>query len=180
MRREYGEPLKSNVSFVDGEAHYSDVLKQLGPPYKLSRMGDGMVFLYEHTILTENQIGIDIDYEHMPVLKIVVGHGKADGETAVMMFDEHGTLQSLDMDIWLRDLGWGSAVQLFFSVMSVTDPGGFNRTLDTNHWGAFLLNPHLAESLNRDSNLNLGANGVERVGSPVGAGHHSLEMPTYH
>jgi hypothetical protein len=103
IRQEYGRPLPEIGQFVDGKSHYSQVLDGLGPPAQLSVMDEGMVFLYERVALTEKQLGIDIDYEHIPILKIVVGRGKAEGETAAFLFDQDGTLMCHERESWTRD-----------------------------------------------------------------------------
>lgn len=173
---EYDAPLPIEDQFIDGQTHYRDVLRELGPPAMLSKVNDGMVFLYERTVLTERQIGIDIDYDEIPILKIIYGKGAVEGETAVLLFDHKGMLRSHDFEEWERSLGGGMAVQLFISVMSVTSKGGYDKPPMNNYWGADLLKSSLPSGLNRGSNLYNGQNGVERKGSPTGAGQHTLEM----
>jgi hypothetical protein len=176
IRKEYGRPVPETGRFVDGQTHYRDVLEELGPPAKLSAMDEGMVFLYERAALTEKQLGIDIDYEKIPILKIVFARGKVEGETATLLFDGEGTLISHDWETWNRDLGKGQSVQLFISVMSVTSPGGYDQAPVNNFWGAQLLTSRLPNALNRGSNLDTGQSGVEVKGTPDGAGQHSLEL----
>lgn len=175
--KEFDRPVPEIGHFVDGQTHYREVLEELGPPAKLSAMNDGMVFLYERAALTEKQLGIDIDYEGIPVLKIVAGRGKVDGETAALLFDGGGTLVSRGRESWTRDLGKGQAVQLFISVMSVTSSGGYDDPPENNLWGAQLMMSRLPDALNRGSSLDTGQGGLERKGTPVGAGQHSLELP---
>jgi hypothetical protein len=176
LRQEYDSPIPVEDQFLDGESHYRDVLHELGPPVKLSTVEDGMVFLYERAALTERQFGIDIDYKDVPILKIIYGRGNVEGETAMLLFDNRGILRSHDFESWTRDLGGGMAVQLFISVMSVTSKGGYDKPPVSNYWGANLLESSLPRALNRRSNLYTGQSGVERKGSPNGAGQHTLEL----
>ena len=176
IRQNYGAPVPDNDTFVDGQTHYADVLAELGAPSSISRIHNGMAFLYERSSITERQIGIDIDVQDIPLLKFVYGRGKAQGESTVLMFDAQGTLLSHDWESWVRDLGSGTSIQLFLSVMSVTDPGGFDAEPTEYLWGASLLQARLSEALNRQSDLASGQSGLTGKGNPDGAGQYTLEM----
>ena len=59
LHKDFGTPLPSAPPLEAGAGTYRDVLRAMGPPHKLSRLGDGFVFLYEHAKLTERQFGFD-------------------------------------------------------------------------------------------------------------------------
>jgi hypothetical protein len=176
IRQGYDTPTPEIGHFRDGKTHYRDVLRDLGPPASLSAEGDGLVFLYEHVEIGENQLGISIEYKGIPIIKLVAGRGSADGGTTVLTFDGAGMLQGSKRETWSRSLGSGAGVQTAFSVMSVTDPGGFDEPPASRNWGVDLLKARLPEALNRGSDLKTGQSGVERKGSPLGAGQHTLEL----
>jgi hypothetical protein len=176
ITRDFGTPVPSVGHFSDGQTYYGEVLKELGPPAKISRLDAGMVFLYEHAILLERQVGVDIKYQETPILKLVLAHGKVNGETAALVFDDEGILMSHAGEEWKRSLGWATSVQLFISVMSMTDTGGYDAPIAAHEWGMELLKYRLPESLNRDSSLSTGRNGLERKGTPQGCGQSSLEL----
>ena len=180
FHRVFDMPLPQTGRVQDGKAHYRDVLQELGPPAKVSAMEDDMVFLYETAKLVERQIGIEIRYEEIPILKAVYGRGQAEGQTAVFVFDSAGTLRSQGLEAWQRSLGSGQAVQLFLSLAEITSSGGYDEKPAANYWGADLLKSRVTRALNRHSSLETGQNGVERKGSPKGAGQHALEtIPFY-
>lgn len=63
-----------------GETNYSQTLNQLGPPAKVSALGNGLAFLYEHTRAAENQLGINLEIQPVPWLrwfKLTTARGKA-------------------------------------------------------------------------------------------------------
>ncbi len=176
ISRQYGAGVPESTAYEAHQTHYREVLKELGPPTDLSRMNDGMVFLYERSHLTERQLGINIDINDVPVLKFVYGKGRVKGETAAMIFDVDGLLLSQSWESWDRSLGSGTSLQMFISVMSVTDTGGYDRSPSVYHWGMDLANSRLPEALNRGSSLETGQNGLQRKGPILGAGQTSLEM----
>jgi hypothetical protein len=180
FKQEFGTPIPETAQFLDGRAHYRDVLHDLGPPVKLSAMADGMVFLYENARITERQLGFEIDYDEIPVLKIVFARANVKGETAVFLFDSSGMLTSHDVESWKRDLGRGQAIQLCVAVAKLTSAGGYDARPVANHWGADLLEARLSRALNRESSPRSGQSGVERKGSPKGAGQHALEMMPFY
>lgn len=176
MRQKYGTPIPEPSQFQPQETHFREVMKELGPPSDLSRMNDGMVFLYERVFLRERQLGIDINFNGYPFLKFVYGRGHAIGETACMTFDGDGLLQSQSWEEWDRFLGDGMAVQTFVSVMPVTDSGGYDMDPATYDWGMNLANATLQENLNRGSSLENGQNGIQKKGPMYGAGQTSMEL----
>jgi len=154
------------------------VLEALGPPAKLSALGEGMVFLYEEAELLERQLGINIHFRDVPILKFVVGRGSAERQAMALVFDDTGLLRGARRDSWNQDLGGGASAQLVGAVVPVTDSGGLDESPAVHDWGAMLLQPNLPIALNPQSSLLTGQNGVQQFGTPLTAGQHSLELRT--
>jgi hypothetical protein len=148
----------------------------MGPPHKLSRLGDGFAFLYEHTKLTERQFGFSVDYPVLRVFKAVIGKGEADREVAVFVFDPAGRLRGFEAHAWTEQLGRGSSLQAVVAVVSVVNTGAIGTPPDAHTWGGTLLEPNLSTALNHENSLRSGQHGLEQHGTPARTGQHSLEF----
>lgn len=164
------------LEHVGAGAHYAEILRELGPPTKMSALPNGMVFVYEHTKLTERQYGLILPGEIGKWIKAVYASADADIETLVFVFDAQGRLHNADAEVWSTDAGAGMSLTLFFSTGSFTDTERYEsspaRSLD---WGYALTTPPLV-SLNGRQNLETGQNGIRLTTSPSAVGQHSLEL----
>ena len=161
-----------------GETNYSQVLNQLGPPSKVSALGNGLAFLYEHTRAAENQLGINLEIQPVPWLrwfKLTTARGKAKRQAFLLVFDEQGILQNQRFYEWDENLGGGSSVQFFIAVSSLVDTTQFKDAIGPHQWGSSLLRP-LPQTLNARQSLDLGTGGFELQATPTKVGQHTLEM----
>ena len=177
LEHDLGQPLPLDaVNSFDTGSHYRDVLESLGPPTKLSALPGGMAFLYEHVKLTERQYGLILPGEIGKWIKAVYASADADVEAMLFIFDEHGKLRGADAESWSADAGAGFSVTLIFSAGSFTDTEQYEqsatRSLD---WGLALTEPPL-KALNRNQNLESGANGLQLTTNSLGIGQHTLEL----
>ncbi len=179
MHKSYGTPLPESTEILHkGGSHYRDVLSVLGPPTQLSAMGDGMVFLYEQTDISERQVGISIDYDWLRLLKFALGSARVHRRVAVMLFDSQGILESREDKEWVDELGGGGSIQFVMAFISVVDTEDLEVTPYQHRWGAQILNKSQFDLLNAPSSLETGQSGVELLGTPTGAGQRTLELNT--
>ena len=62
-----------------------------------------------------------------------------------------------------------------FVVVDVVDVDDLTERLPYHRWGATALEPPPV-GLNREQNMNQGANGLQQRGTPTAVGQHSLQM----
>ena len=168
----------AKAELLVGETHCSQALNQLGPPAKISSLGNGLAFLYEHTLTTENQLGINLETQAVPWLrwfKLVTARGKAKRQALLLVFDEQGILQNQLFHEWDESLGGGSSVQYFVAVTRLLDTSQFEDAIGPHQWGFSLLRP-LPQTLNTRQSLDMGTSGLELQATPTKVGQHSLEM----
>lgn len=157
------------------KTHFSDVLNQLGPPSKLSKYNDGLVFLYEAIEIQEMQLGLNIDYNVLRLVKFSYAKGAAERQALILIFDKNGFLITQNFKEFDEDLGSGQALDYLFSIESLVDSSKLEEDPSSLTWGASLLKP-LPEMLNYSQNLGTGVSGVEQQGAPNSVGQHTLEL----
>ena len=157
------------------ETHFSDVIDGIGPPSKLSKYKDGMVFLYESIDKREKQLGLSSDYNVLRWLKISYARGVAERQVLLLIFDRDGYLIAKDYTEFDENLGSGQAIDFLFSIQSLVDASRLEEEPASFSWGRSLLKP-LPETLNSPHNLRTGERGVEQLGAPDSVGQHSLEL----
>jgi len=177
LDHDLGTPLPMDaLSDISVGSHYSEVLQRFGPPTKMSAMGDGMAFLYEHVALVEKQYGLILPGEIGRWIKAVYASADADVETVLFVFDSEGELLGYDDQSWGSDAGAGMSLTLIFSAGSFTDTEQYetsaSRSLD---WGKSLTMPPLI-TLNLEKNLETGANGLQMTTSSDAVGQHTLQL----
>ena len=176
LHAEIGHPIEpEDLPAPDATVHFRDVLAALGPPHRMSASDADLLFLYEYTSIKERQVGWNFDIEWLNLLKFSFGRGKADRQAALMIFDASGHLRAHQFSEWTDDLGGGNAVQFIVAVLSVVDTKELEEDPFQHRWGGQLLVPDLAVGLNRGSGMETGRAGVELIGTPDGAGQHTLE-----
>ena len=168
----------AKAELLVGETKYSQALNQLGPPAKVSALGNGLAFLYEHAVTAENQLGINLEIQPVPWLrwfKLTTARGNAQRQALLLVFDEQGILQIQRFHEWDENLGGGSSVQFFIAVASLVDTSQFVDVIGPHQWGRSLLRP-LPQTLNMRQSLDMGTGGIELQATPTKAGQHTLEM----
>jgi len=176
IHTEVGHPLtKSSTQFVEGTTQVRTVLRELGPPHQVSALPDGFAMLYEYSLVKEFQFGISLKCLRMPYFKLITGDSKVSENTQLLVFDQQGVLKAQDSEAWSEKLGAGGALQWITSVHGLSDTAAFREVPDQMDWGQASLQPP-AVTLNRESDLRQGSNGLEQRMAPVYVGQSTLEM----
>jgi hypothetical protein len=176
FRTEMGQPLPAKANeFAEGRTHVETVIHDLGPPNQATRLPDGFAFLYEYTRVTEFQLGISANISFLRWFKFVKAWNRLNQESLVLVFDNQGVLRAAGPGRWEESLGGGSAMQILFAVLSLSDVSEILRPADAHSWGENLLQP-LPIALNSDQNLRTGEHGLELRIAPHYAGQTTLEM----
>ena len=159
-------------ALTPGESRTRDVLSALGPPDKLSRIGDGFAFLYERFDARERQLSISVP--RVDGLKLVLGRGTARRQTLLLEFDAEGTLLARRIEDRSGRIGSGGALQFVVVVAPLVDVSPLTDRAPQHRWGAGLLRP-LLHGLNRGQDLDSGTGGLEQLATPKRAGQRTLE-----
>lgn len=165
----------TDTSFEIKKTKVSNVLEQLGPPSKLSKLNGGLVFIYESVDIDEYQIGFSAKYDFFRWFKFSFAKGKADREILLLIFDNNGFLVAKTYNNIEENLGSGQAVSFLYSIDSLVDSSKLEEAPGALAWGSSLLQP-LPIALNYSNNLGTGESGVEQLGAPNSVGQHSLEL----
>ena len=123
---------------------YDGVINLLEAPIhsgQISRLPDGFAFQYEHSTVDELQLGFSVDIAFLRFLKFVKAWNGINEEVVLMTFDDRGVLRSASRKEWKESLGGGSAAQLVFAAISLSDPSQIVRPADAHSWGEWLLQP---------------------------------------
>jgi len=176
FRTEMGRPviLKTN-EFAEGFTRVDTVVHELGPPHQVSRLSDGFAFLYEYSAISEFQLGFSANLPVVRWLKFVKAWNHLDQDSLILTFDDQGVLRSAGSDGWKESLGGGSAVQILFVSISLSDVSKILRPADAHAWGKQLLQP-VPVALNSASSLRTGEHGLQQRIAPDYAGQQTLEM----
>lgn len=172
--------INTDISLEDNalqisETHFIDAIDQLGPPSKLSKYNNGMVFLYESIKINERQLGFNTNYDFWRWFKFSIAKGSADREVLLLIFDADGYLLAQTYNNFNEKLGSGQAISFLYTIESLVDSSKLEEDPESLAWGASLLKP-LPEALNYSQNLGTGNSGVEQLGAPDSVGQHSLEL----
>lgn len=176
IEKHFGEPLSlDRFDEIEPDAHYSTVLEQFGPPVRLTALPSGMAFQYEYVRIDERQLGISLLGPIGKWLKAVFASADASVEAIIFVFDGDGFLLGADPEAFAADAGGGFSITLIFSIGSLTDTASYEASAESAmSWGLGLTDPLLV-SLNREQNLDTGANGLQLSGTPTAVGQHTLE-----
>ena len=155
--------------------HYRDVIDSFGPPSKLSKYNQGIVFLYESIDINEYQIGVNFNYSILKLLKLSVARGTADREIFLLIFDKNGYLIAQKYNQFDENLGSGQAISYLFNIEQLVDSSKLEEPPSSLGWGQSLLQPPPV-ILNYPQNLGTGESGVEQLGAPDNVGQHTLEF----
>jgi len=154
--------------------HLSQVLEQLGPPQRLSALGNGYVLAWEHWQVDENTLGLSLGALGVDLLSLDLGKAQIRGEFLLLTFNQQHLLTSSTFSNWDGKAGGGQAVQPLLSLFPTVDVEDLVERLPHHRWGAALLKP-IPEMLNTGSTPDTGQTGIQQRGTPVGAGQQSLE-----
>src|SRR6516225_6647149 len=176
FRTEMGRPLTVKPNeFAEGLTRVDTVVHEFGPPHQVSRLSDGFAFLYEYSAISEFQLGFSANLPIVRWFKFVKAWNHLDQDSLILIFDDQGVLQSAGSDGWKESLGGGSAVQILFVSISLSDVSKILRPADAHSWGKRLLQP-LPVALNSASSLRTGEHGLQQRIAPDYAGQQMLEM----
>ena len=165
----------ADKSFELEKTNVGDAINQMGPPSKLSKFNNGLVFIYESVDIDEYQIGLSAKYDFFRWFKFSFAKGKADREILLLIFDEKGYLVAKTYNNFEENLGSGQSISFLYAIESLVDSSKLEETPGSLGWGSSLLKP-LPVALNYPHNLGTGESGVEQLGAPDSVGQHSLEL----
>ena len=165
-----------DVPAVEDNLVIGDVLAKLGPPQRMSALPNGYVLAYEYWHIVEDKIGLSLRAAGADLLSLDWGSARTEGDFLLLSFSTDHQLVDSTFEQWNRDAGGGTGVQPLISVVSVVDVGDLTNPMPQHRWGAFSLQA-LPVTLNAESHLDSGDNGLEQRGTPVNIGQRSLEMP---
>jgi hypothetical protein len=169
-------PPFENNDYVPHVTHYSKVLKDFGPPTKISKLSGGMVWLYEGIDLTEHQVGLNLEGNNFSILKFSFSLGEGEYTGQFYVFDNKGYLLSTGESMNDVGKGSGSALQFIFTYTSLVDMSDMRDQALQHDWGQSLLTS-VPEGLNNNQNMNSGKNGLHLLTTPVHTGQHTLSAP---
>jgi len=152
----------------------TEVLARLGPPQRLSKLGDGYVLAWEFWQIREDTIGLSLGALGADVLSVDWGNAHMHGEFLLVTFDGEHRVTSSSFARWSSDAGGGQAIQPMLGLVSLVDVDDMVEHMPQHRWGAAMLEP-LPEAINNNSRPDMGASGIQRRGTPTGTGQQSLE-----
>ena len=176
FRTEWGQPLQADAAhFTEGRTRVETVIEALGPPAQASVLPGGFVFFYEHSIVSEFQIGVSFDAPLLRWIKFVRASNRLDQDILLLVFDEDGVLRSMDPEAWRERLGGGGAAQFLYSSISLTEDSALRQRSPQHSWGREYLQP-LPVLLNSGQSLRSGQHGLQQRLAHCYAGQQTLEM----
>jgi hypothetical protein len=156
--------------------HRDDVLADLGPPLKITRLPEGYAFMYESLKARELQLGFSIPVPVLNWFKIVTADADYNHRVLVYEFDRQHRLVAWDDEITHFDLGDSVAIQPVIAVEFLFDTSSVeNEKINANQWPAYCLLP-LPQALNRLYAVNTGTAGFEQRGAATSVGQRSIEL----
>jgi hypothetical protein len=165
-----------DVPAVADQLELGDVLARLGPPQRISALPSGYVLAYEYWHIVEDTVGFSLSAAGADLLSVDWGSARTRGEFLILGFNREHQLVDSTFEEWNRDAGGGQGIQPLASVVSVVDVDDLTKSMPQHRWGAFSLE-ELPVTLNANSHLDSGQNGLEQRGTPANIGQRSLEMP---
>ncbi len=170
-----GEPLtEADSPAVEDGVTLREVMASLGPPQRLSTTPNGYVMAWEYWYVKERKIGFSLGAAGADFLSVDWGDANASGDFLLMSFDRDHRLLTSHFEEWDRTAGGGQGVQPFVSAIDVVDVEDLLRPLSQHRWGFNSLED-LPVSLNRDSRMDTGQNGIQQRGTTSAVGQQSLQ-----
>jgi len=173
--REMGRPLPGGDNFLHpGLGSIADVLREFGPPHRISALDGGYVMAWEHWRITERELGVSLRAFGLDFLSADWGAARLRGDFLLVFLDDAHRVRGVSFDRWDSHAGGGQGIQPLGSVVPLVDVDDLTDPLPQHLWGAFALR-RLPAGLNAASDPASGASGLEQRGTPRGAGQRSLE-----
>ena len=162
--------------YEDGVTHRNEVIKELGPPLKMTVLSGGYAFMYEALDTKELQLGFSLPVPVLSWFKFVVARADYNHHVMIYQFDtEHRLIASAGDDTHF-DLGNSMGVQPVLSVEMLFDTSSVEEEIVSfTEWPAFCLLP-LPQTINRANSLNTGVAGIEQRGTAPFVGQRSSEL----
>jgi hypothetical protein len=173
-RYDLGTPL-ANTDLPQQNMPLNQALDLLGPPVRMTATDSGFVLAWEHWHIREDSIGFSLGALGADFMTADWGEMRVKGEFLLLTFDRQHLLSSATHSEWDNYGGGGQAIQPFFGFISVVDADDLTDSLPQHRWGSILLQ-RLPGTLNSNSNLDSGQNGLQQRGTPTAAGQQALEM----
>ena len=162
--------------FAPQETHFFDVLDELGPPCRFTKMPGGFAMMYEDMLIRELQTGISGRTGWLQLLKFSVADSNLYRDVILFRFDSQGRLVSKAISDAREDLGKSGSIQPILSLEQLVDTRDYeDDAVESVAWGMDLLRP-LPQALNNRQSLNSGYAGLEQSGTTTKVGQHTLEM----
>jgi hypothetical protein len=162
--------------FAPKETHFFEVLDELGPPARFTKMPNGFAMMYEDMLIRELQTGISGRSGFLQLFKISISDSNLYRDVVLFRFDSNGLLVSKAISDATEDLGKSGSIQPILSVEQLVDTGDYeDDSTESLAWGMTLLRP-LPQTLNDRQSLNSGYAGMEQSGTSTKIGQHTLEM----
>jgi hypothetical protein len=152
-----------------------EVFDQLGPPQRISATVNGYVMAWEYWTITEKSLGISLGATGAQFLSLDWGTANASGDFLLLSFSREHRLLSSHYEEWDRDAGGGQGIQPLFGAVEVVDVNDLLRPMPQHDWGGASLEA-LPTTLNSDSRMDTGQNGIEQRGTTRRVGQHTLEL----
>jgi len=171
-------PKSSPQDLPVAQTHFTEILRDLGPPSRITALPGGFAFLYEHLDFREMQLGLSVSAQSdwLSLLKITLADANLRQRAVLFHFRSDGCLLSVATLDRQEGVGMGGTVQLLFSVVPIVDTSEYaDDSTHAMHWGMSLLDP-LPRTLNAQQSLRTGSSGLELGGTPSKVGQHTLEM----
>lgn len=169
-----GEPLTSAQQPAVNTA-LGDVLRQLGPPQRISALPGGYVMAWEHWVVEELTLGLSLGPLGVDLFAIDWGSAQVSGEFLLLTFNQQHQMIESTFTRWDEHAGGGTALQPSLGLVDVVDVSDLVGPMPQHRWGAVSLQ-RLPLPLNSASSPESGASGLEQRGTPRGAGQRTLEL----
>lgn len=116
----------------------AEVIELLGPPHKMGKLNNQRyAFGYEYRDVSEHQLGIAIP--GFSILKLVLGKAGSGRHTLIIEFSSNHQILAAGSAQWHENVGFGSNLQILFSVAPTTDTQGIRERWNTESWTTDLL-----------------------------------------
>ncbi|MEH6571493.1 MAG: hypothetical protein V7709_20590 [Halioglobus sp.] len=152
-----------------------EILRNLGPPQRISATTSGYVMAWEHWDISETKVGFSLGFAGAEALSVDMGKSRVQGEFLLLGFNDEHQLTDSAFTKWDDSAGGGRAIQPFGGLVSVVDVDDLLEDMPQHEWGAGSL-AKLPVTLNTDNRPDMGQNGIEQRGTPTAVGQRALEM----
>lgn len=156
-------------------ATLAEILSGLGPPQRISAIGNGYILAWEFWQISEETVGLSLGLVGTNLLSIDWGQARIKGEFLLITFNRQHLVTSTAFANWDNNGGSGGAIQPPLGLFSVVDVDDLTNQMPHHQWGGSLLSP-LPQAINSNSRPDTGQTGIQQRGTPNGSGQQSLEI----